>query len=170
MSEYNTYTLSKLPKEILIKILLQKDNTEYFDLSYCYRMRDRVNLRMEKLKTEEVKRKLLELEDENSLTNFILNITRIRSSGSSLLKFEYLDHKITMGFDEEETYVTLYGKEVYTEVDGRVDANKISPDFHILLKKFRKLIFRKIGKYNLFDSIIWFLEHDKIEFSYLKQT
>ena len=157
MSEYNTYSLSKLPKEILIKILLQKDNTEYFDLAYCYRVRDRVNLRMEKLKTEEVKRKLLELEDEKSLTNFILNITRIRSSGSSLLKIEYLDHKITMGFDEDELYVTLYGKEIYTEVDGRVDANNISPDFHILLQKFWKLIFRKIGKYTLFDSIIWFL-------------
>lgn len=60
MSEFNVCSLSKLPKEILIKILLQKDNSEYFDLSYCYKMRDKIYSRIEKLKTEEIKRELFE--------------------------------------------------------------------------------------------------------------
>ena len=163
MSEYNTYSLSKLPKEILIKILLQKDNTEYFDLSYCYSMRDKINSRIENLKTEEVKRKLLELEEEKSFRDFILNITRMRSSKSSWLKFEYLDHKITIALDENETRVTLYGKEVlYTEITG-VHVNEISSDFNILLKNFQKMICRKIGKRTLFGIIVRFLERDEIE-------
>ena len=91
MSEYNACQLSKLPKEILIKMLLAKDNTEHFDLFYCYGMKDKISSRIEKLKTEEIKRKLIEQikSGEKEILCFISKITRIRFSENDDLEFEY---------------------------------------------------------------------------------
>ena len=162
MSEFNVCSLSKLPKEILIKILLQKDNSEYFDLSYCYKMRDKIYSRIEKLKTEEIKRELFESVEDEMCKDFIANITGITTNISDL-KFEYLNHKIRMTCSgvEREIHVTLQGKVVYREIDDILYVNKIA--FDTDLRKIHKLMSRKIGVYTLFESIIEFLNNDKLE-------
>ena len=160
MSEYNEYCLSKLPKEILIKILLQKDNTEYFDLSYCYTMRDKVNFRIEKLKTEAVKRKLLQhMEDKD----FICKMTRIKSSKTSgFLKFEYLNYKIAMNSDE--IHVSLNEKPVYSEIEEEVELNLLTFELNHRVMQLHRVICKKIGIYTVFDNISWFLDNDKLNF------
>ena len=161
MSEYNAYCLSKLPKEILIKILLQKDNSAYFDLSYCYTMRDNVVTRIEKLKTEMIKRKLLEhMEDQD----FICNRTRIRSSNSTgFLKFEYLNYKIAMNTDE--IHVTLNGKPVYSEIEEEVELNLLTFELNHRVMQLHRVICKKIDSiYTVFDNISWFLDNDKLNF------
>ena len=160
MSEYSACSLSKLPKEILIKMLLQKDNTEYFDLSYCYRIRDKVNSRIEKLKTEVIKIKLLEhIEDQD----FICMMTRIWSSKTTgFLKFEYLNYKIAMNFDE--IHVTLNGEPVYTEIEEEVELNLLTYELNYTVAQLYRVICKKIGIYTVFDNISWFLDNDKLNF------
>jgi hypothetical protein len=160
MSQFNVYELSKLPKEILIKILLAKNNTSHFDLSYCYSMRDGVTNRINELKTEIIKNELIELmEDEDKA--FVADITRIRISKNTSLKFKYLNFNITI----RQSYINviLYKKVLYQENYGKVielHDNKIA--FVKSLKNFQNLLFSKIGIYTLFESICWFLDNDKL--------
>jgi hypothetical protein len=152
MSEFNVYELSKLPKEILIKILLAKDNTQYFDLSYCYAMRDRITNKIDSLKNKIIKDKLIELIENEKI--FIADMTGIRTSKNTYLKFEYLNHIITMGQDVID--VLLNGIIIYKERDGEVRKNQIT--FTKSLKNFQNLLF----SYTLFESICWFLDNDKL--------
>ena len=165
MSEYNACQFSKLPKEILIKMLLAKDNTEHFDLFYCYGMRDKINSRIQKLKTGEIKRKLIEQikSGEKEILYFISKITRIRFSENDDLEFEYLNYKISMNFDEIR--VAQDGKAVYVEMGGEIYLNLINFDFDLnySLQKFHQIICSKNGIYTVFENIGWFLDNDKLE-------
>ena len=168
MSEYNVFQLSKLPKEILIKMFLAKDNTEHFDLSYCYRMKDKVSSRIEKLKTEEIKRKLIEQikceeeKDKKDIFDFISKITKIFLQDHDL-EFEYLNYKISMYYDEIR--VTQDGEAVYIETDGEIHLNLINLNFELnySLQKIHQIICSKNGIYTVFENIGWFLDNDKLE-------
>ena len=104
----------------------------------------------------------MNVEDE-ICKDFIANITGITTNISDCLKFEYLNHKIRMTCTgvEKEIHVTLQGKVVYREIDDILYVNKIA--FDTDLRKIHKLICRKIGVYTLFESIIEFLNNDKLE-------
>lgn len=163
MSRYGVCELSKAPKEILIKMLLAKDNTEHFDLSYCYTMKNKINSRIEKLKTEDIKRKLLDLEsEENVCKDFISKMTDMKCKTliRRYLDFYYLNYNIHI--HPHQIHVTLESKVVYNEIiRSEIIINDI--EFSTSLQSFHILISRKIGIYTLFESIIRFLESDELE-------
>ena len=169
MAEYNVCQLSKLPKEILVKMLLAKDNTGHFDLSYCYRMKDKLSSRIEKLKTEEIKRKLIEQikceeeKDKKEIFDFISKITKISFLQNDDLEFEYLNYKISMYYDEIR--VTQDEKPVYIETFGEIQLNltNLNLELNYSLQKFHQIICTKNVIYTVFENIGWFLDNDKLE-------
>ena len=174
MSEYNACQLSKLPKEILIKMLLAKDNTEHFDLPYCYSVRDKINFRIEKLKTEEIKRKLIEQiekeenteeieqKDKKEICDFISKIIKISASDNDDLQFEYLNYKILMYY-YDEIRITQDRKTIYLESQEEIHVNMLTFEFNYVSQQFYRLICKKDGICTIFENILWLLNNDKLE-------
>ena len=144
-------------------MLLAKDNTEHFDLSYCYSMKDKINSKIQKLKTEEIKRKLLDLDNKDEdCKDFISSINGMRRKKliHRYLKFHYQNYSIHL--HPHQIYITSESRVVYNEIiKDKIIINDI--EFGKCLQSFHNLVSRKIGIYTLFESIMRFLENDELE-------